>query len=57
MHNMQNMQNKKHTHTSRIHIPCFYMTLITNNTEYAKKMQNMHLPHFWYKKNCRLGVK
>jgi hypothetical protein len=43
----------EHTHTLHIHIPCFYMTLTTNMTEYEKNMQNMHIPHFWYKQIVR----
>jgi hypothetical protein len=30
--------NYMHTHTRHIHIPCFYMTLIIDMTEYAKKI-------------------
>ncbi len=37
-------------HTRHIHIPCFYMTLITNMTEYAKKFAEYAHPHFRYKK-------
>jgi hypothetical protein len=44
------MQKYMHTRARSIHIPCFYMTLITNMTEYAKNMKNMHIPRFWYKK-------
>ncbi len=51
MRNMQNMQINMHTHTTRIHVPCFYMTLKTNMTEYTKKhAEYAHTPFLVQKK-------
>ncbi len=52
MHNMQNMQ-KKYAHTHQVYKHrCFYMTLLTNMTEYAKKYAEYAHAPFWYKKYC-----